>query len=298
VLDRLRRRPAVAFALGLNDRFGEAGGGVLAASMALSMFLSLFPILLVAVAVLGFVAANDENLAADLVEELGLTGDVADLVTDSIEAAANSRVATSIVGFVGVVWASLGLAGSLSEVCNRPWQLRSRGMIGKAVAFVWLLGTLALFGGSILLTAVVDLLPGWAVVLEVLVGAGLVFGFFLFTLRLLTTKSIPLAVHRPGALVATAGVVVLNLLASLLLARQIAGATALYGSIGVVLGLLGWLLLFARLLVYGVVLNVVLHERAHGTIRVEVDAPRFAGEVSLRANRSGLVEPRQPPPSD
>lgn len=293
MLDRLRRRPAVAFVLDLNDRVGEVGGGIIAAAVALALFLSLFPILLVAVAVLGFVAAGDDSVAVDLVDRFGLTGDVADVVVESVEAAADSRVATSVAGFAGLVWASLGLAGSIGEACNRPWQLPGRGIVGKAVAFVWLLGTIVLLGGSITLTAALDVLPGWAAHLELVIGALLLLAFFLWTLRLLTNRPLPLSAHLPGALVATAGVVVLNLLASFLLRRQVAGATALYGSIGVVLGLLGWLLLFARLLVYAVVLNVTLHERDHGTVRVEVDAPRFPGDVALHANRSGQVDERE-----
>jgi hypothetical protein len=41
-----------------------------------------------------------------------------------------------------------------------------------------------------------------------------------------------------------------------------------------------------------VVLNVVLHERAHGTVHVEVEAPRFDGEVPLTADRSATIHER------
>ena len=51
--------------------------------------------------------------------------------------------------------------------------------------------------------------------------------------------------------------------------------------------LLAWLLLFGRLLVYSAVVNVVVHERAHGTVRVEVEAPRFEGALSSQAGLHG-----------
>jgi hypothetical protein len=36
----------------------------------------------------------------------------------------------------------------------------------------------------------------------------------------------------------------------------------------------------------------VLPERAHGTVRVEVEAPRFQGEVPVAADRSAVVQDR------
>jgi hypothetical protein len=45
------------------------------------------------------------------------------------------------------------------------------------------------------------------------------------------------------------------------------------------------------------VLNVVLHERREGTVHVEVEGPRFPGEVPVTADRSAIVQPRPATPS-
>ena len=64
-LDRVRRWPPIAFALAVQQRVGEIGGGVLASAVTLTIFLSLLPMLLVAIAVLGFVSAGDATVAID-----------------------------------------------------------------------------------------------------------------------------------------------------------------------------------------------------------------------------------------
>jgi hypothetical protein len=57
----------------------------------------------------------------------------------------------------------------------------------------------------------------------------------------------------------------------------------------VVFALLAYLLLFARLFVYGAVINVHRWEVRRGTVTVQLQAPRFDGEVPLEANRGGAV---------
>jgi membrane protein len=292
VVDRVKEWPPVTIALAVHERVNELGGGFLASAVTLSLFLSLFPLLLVAIAVLGFVSANDETLAEDLVAELGWTGDAADLITDALEAAENSRATASLLGFAGLVWVALSVVGAIAHVCDRAWQVPGRGLIGKLVALGWLAGALLLLGGSVALASVLPVLPVWLAPLEFLSGLALLIGFFVFTFRVLTSKPLPLSAHLPGAALGGIGFHLLTVLAAWIVPRQAANSSALYGSIGVVFAILAWLLLFGRLLVYSVVLNVVLHERKHGTVRVEVDAPRFDDEVPVEADRSAVVQPR------
>jgi membrane protein len=289
---RVAAWPPAALGLSVHQRVGELGGGFLASALTLSLFLSLFPLLLVALAVLGFLNAGNESMAADLVAELGLTGDAADFVVEGLQSAEDSRAATSILGFLGLLWASLGVVGAVQHICGRAWQVAGRGLIGKAVAFLWLIGALAILGASFTLGGLLPRVPGWLAPVQVAGGVLLVVGFFLFTFRLLTPRSLPWRDHLPGALLGGVGVHLLTLLTTMIVPRQAAASSALYGSIGVVFALLAWLLLFGRLLVYAVALNVVLHERAHGTVRVEVEAPRFRGEGPVAADRSAVVQDR------
>ncbi len=109
-LARWRARwPWLDAVLAVTDRFGAIGGGPLAASIALASFLSLFPLLLVAIAVVGFWSSSDSGFALRLVQEMGLRGTAATSVQDAIKAAEGSRRAASIVGLVGLLWSGLGV---------------------------------------------------------------------------------------------------------------------------------------------------------------------------------------------
>ena len=71
--------------------------------------------------------------------------------------------------------------------------------------------------------------------------------------------------------------------------RMMSRSSALYGTIGIVFAALAWIAIYARVFVYGAVLNVVQWEREHGTVTVTVEAPRMGGEVPLAADRGGAV---------
>ena len=89
------------------------------------------------------------------------------------------------------------------------------------------------------------------------------------------------------------GFEVLKVVGAVYLPRAIAGSSALYGSIGVVFATLAWLAIYARLIVYGAVLNVVRYEADAGTVTVEIEVPRIEGEVPLTATRGGAVDERR-----
>jgi membrane protein len=291
LLDRIKRRQPVAFVLDVNQRFGELGGGFLASAVTLTFFLSLFPMLLVAVAVLGFLSINDAGLAADAVERMGLTGDAATTVTEAFESAEDSRAATSVIGFLGLLWTSIGLVGALAHVCNRPWQVAEPGLRGKLKAVGWLLAGIVLLGAAIGVTALLSVLPSWLAPVQILAGVALLGVFLLFTFRLLTEAPLPWRAHLPGAVVGAIGLQVLTFLGAVEVPRQVASSSAIYGTIGVVFAVLAWLLLFGRLLVYAVVVNVVRYERVHGTRTARVELPGFADDGPHEVDRAAVAHP-------
>nr|MBA2281693.1 hypothetical protein [Acidimicrobiia bacterium] len=97
IKERLHRVRVIGTALDVQERVGELGGGFLASAVTLSLFLSLFPVLLVGLALLGFLANNDDTLATDLIADLGLSGDAADFLVEGLESAKGSRAATSLL---------------------------------------------------------------------------------------------------------------------------------------------------------------------------------------------------------
>jgi membrane protein len=264
---------------------------------------SLFPLALVAISIVGFVSANsDTDVAAKIIDNLSLTGSAANNVEQAITTAADSRKATSIVGFLGLLWAGLGVTSAVALAVRAPWQLKAEGVVGRAKGVMWLLGSVLLGAAAVGLGWLLNVLPDVAkpvvALLVVLVGVAVEGGFFMWTFWALGDRRVPLKALLPGAIVGAVGLEILKVLATVYLPRLIAGSSALYGPLGVVFAILAWLALFARLVVYASATNTVLHEAKVGTVGLEIRVPRLDDSVPLEADRGGAVKEREPNPPD
>jgi membrane protein len=275
--------------LPVHERVSAVGGGPLASSIALGGFLSLFPLLLVGVAVLGFVSAGETDFPNRVVDQLGLEGEAADQVVEIIDTAEQSRRAASVVGLVGLVWAGLAVAGALENALNATWQVKGRGITSRLIAVAWLVGAGLLFLGSMALGPLLNELPGPVTVPAILAGFVLDVLLFVWMFVVLTNVDLPWRVHLPGAVLGGIGLAVLKIVGSVYVPRLVASSSALYGSLGVVFAILAWLTLTARLVVYAAAFNVVRYEQEHGTVTVDIQVPHISGQVPLEATRGGAV---------
>ncbi len=296
MLDWIRERfPWMTTPLAVHQRVGDVGGGPLASSIALAGFLSLFPLLLVGVAVLGFVTHGSSDFPAEVVEQLGLTGRAAEQVLDVLDTAEESRRTASLVGFAGLLWAGLGVVGTLEQALDATWQVKGRpGWKAKLVDLAWLVGAGLLFLTSMALGPAAVALPGPAVVPTMLLGLVVDTILLVWMFRTLTAVSVPWSAHLPGAIVGAMGLEVLKLAGGVYVPRAVASASALYGSLGIVFAILAWLALSARLIVYASAYNVVRHEQNHGTVTVAIEVPNIEGEEPVQANRGGAVAEATP----
>jgi len=293
VKDRWRARwPWLDLLLSVLERFGAIGGGPLSSSITLATFVSLFPLLLVVIAVVGFLSAGRADFTSDVISELGLQGEAAQTMEDAIAIAENSRQAASIIGLLGLLWAGLGVVGAMEAAFNAAWQVTGRGLVDKVVSLRWLLGAGSLFLVTAALGPVLSWLPGPLVVLNLATGAAITTLLFLWTYATLGNRSVGWRTHLPGALLVAVGFEILKIVAGVYIPRAVAGSSTMYGSIGVVFVTLAWLAFYARLIVYGAVLNVVRYEAGAGTVTVEIEVPRIEGEVPLTATRGGAVAER------
>jgi membrane protein len=296
-LDALGRRYGwFGTTLRVQERYGELNGNHLAGAITLAGFLSLFPLLLVGIAVLGFFSHHSANLGADVVSQLGLTGEAATVLTKAIESAERSRRAASVLGFVGLLWTGLGLVGAMQYGLDTTWQVKGRGWRDKLTGLAWLAGAAVLFLLSFALTAAVGLVP-WLAPASIVVGLAVDVGLLLWTMKVLPNRDVGWKALLPGALAGAVGLEVLKAVGSIYVPKAVASSSALYGSLGVVFAVLAWLLFFGRLIVYASVLNVVRWEEDHGTVSAEVQVPRLPGQVPVEATRAGDALPRETAPA-
>jgi len=276
--------------MAVQDRFSELDGNVIASSVTLSIFISLFPALLVGTAIIGFVASGSVDLSSQIIDKLGLSGTAADALREAVDSAHTSRQAASIVGLVGLAWSSVGVVKAIQLAIDRAWQVKNGGLGAKVKSFGWLVVIGVIIVATTGATALmVSVLPGWAAPFTILATVGVNVLMFWFMLTMLGHQKVGWRPLLPGAVFAGIGMQILTLAGAIIVPRSVASSSALYGSLGVVFAILAWLFFFGRLLVYASTLNVVLYERVKGTITLEVEAPRVPGDVPVEATRSGVV---------
>ncbi len=279
--------------LAVQKRYSELNGNYLASSVTLSSFLSIFPLLLFAIAILGFFSANTPSLATDVVDRLGLRGEAATAITNAIGKAEQSRRVASVVGIVGLLWSGLGLVAAFQYAINAAWQVKGRGWRDKLSGLLWLGGATLLFLTSFATSAVIRVLPGFLAPLGILAGLSVNLGLWVWTFKVLGTRDVGWKALVPGAVVGALGLEILKYIGGFYVPRAVASASALYGAIGVVFAILAWLLFFGRLVVYAAVVNVIRWEEQHGTVTLEMEVPRVHPETTQQVGvtRAGETTP-------
>jgi len=297
-LDRLGERwKWFATVLRVQKRYGELNGNYLASSVTLSAFLSLFPLLLFAIAILGFFSAKSPDLAGNVVERLGLTGDAADGITSAIATAEESRRAASVIGIAGLLWSGLGLVAAFQYAINAAWQVAGHGWRAKLTGLMWLGGATLLFLTSFATSTVIRWLPNFMAPLTTLAGLSVNFALWLWTFKILATRDIGWKALVPGAVVGAVGFEILKAVGAFYVPGAVASASALYGTLGVVFATLAWLLFFGRLVVYAAVVNVVRWEEEHGTVVLKMEVPRVDPETTapVDVTRAGETKAQSAP---
>jgi membrane protein len=289
---RLARMRVIGPVLRVQQRYSELRGNNLAASVAFQVFVSIFPLMLVIVGIAGIVShSSDVDVAGRIVGNLGLTGESADAIRNAVEAAEENRNATAPLGLLGLLWSGLGLVNALQYACNQVWQVEERGLKDKAVGLLWLGGAVVLFVATSAVTAVLNWLPGAAAPVGIAVGLTVNLLLWLWTFKVLPNRDLPWAALLPGAAVGAVGMEVLKLVGGIYVPRAVDSSSALYGSLGVVFAVLGWLLVFSRLVLYATVVNVTRWERRVGTVRTTIEVPGGREiQPSDDVSRSGRVD--------
>ena len=309
VKDRLNelgeRWPPLGLALGVQDRVGEIRGGLVASGITLTLFISIFPLLLVGIAVVGFLASGNENLPNEMIDKLGLTGAAADTMTTAIERASQSKQAASIIGLLGLAWAGSAVAVALQQAVRSPWQRQSVGIASRLLGMAWLAAAAIGFVIAVALGGVLNFLPEQVphlalTVAALALGLAIEIGLFWWMFWGLGTREVPARDLVPGAVVAGLGFEVLKLLGTLWVPRLVARSSSLYGPLGVVFALLAWLVLFSKLVVYAATLNAVRYERREGTVEATILVPAVPGRVVTETTRAGVVvdQTSDPDPKD
>jgi YihY family inner membrane protein len=267
-IDRFQQgHAAPAVVVAVVKKFGDDRGGTLATSLAYSAFVALFPLLLLCVTVLGFVlghshAAEDAVLRSALVE-FPIVGDQ---LVRSFRPLRGSGLALA-VGLAGLVWGGLGVTQTTQHAMAEVWNVpgvhrpdfvhrmgRSAAVLG--IGGVGLLATSALASVS---TFSGEVSPGRLVAVAGSVALNVVLLGAAF--RMTTPRTVPSRHLAAGVALGALAWTALQALGGWLVGHQLRHTTEIYGFFATVIGLMSWVFLGARTLLYAAEVNVVLARR-------------------------------------
>jgi YihY family inner membrane protein len=266
-IDRFQQRHSVlGFPFGVIKKYGDDQGGKKAALLAHYGFLSLFPLLLVFLTLLGYALADNPELQQGVIDTLARQFPVlGPQVENSISTIKGSGVALAI-GVLGTLWGGLGITQSFQDTMNDIWNIPRR----QRPNFWWRLArglvALLLVAGEVVGATVLAQLgiagPGLLGRVDLLAGSFLLNLLLLLVMfQILTGTRLRWRWLVPGAVVGALGWSVLQTVGVQLLNHQLERANLLYGVFAVVLVLIGWLYLSTQLVLYAAELNVVLAQR-------------------------------------
>lgn len=270
--EQVKQNRAVAFVLEVTKHYGEDSGPYLAASITYYGFLSLFPMLLLGLSVLGFALAGDQFAQKEWADRLaGSIPGLEPLIGRNLERMIEARAATGILGIAGLAWTSMGAVQASSHALGRIFRrgVENRGFVwnkARALADTAILGVTALIGLA-LATGAGGMRAGGPAgyvlkVAAVLVAVGLDFVLFIAAYRLLTRGWGPTFEKLwKGALLAAVGWTALKFFGSWYAVRAAQNASAVYGTFATVVGVLLLLYLASQLFLYGAEVNAVLIDR-------------------------------------
>src|SRR5262249_31232269 len=264
-VDALQQRfGPTAFVFAVLKKFGDDQGGNYAAQLTYYGFVSLFPLLLVLVTILGFVLQDNPKLQQDIIDSA-----VADLpvIGDQIRNNVHSLRGNGIglaVGLLVVLYGGLGLANAAQDAMNRVWEVPIRARAGffprllRSVALIGTLGVGILISTFLSRFGAANANLSMAVRLVLYLG-GVVLNIVVFAVafKVLTSRALGWLDVLPGAVVAAIGWEILQALGAWFVQRELNHMSPTYGLFAIVIGLLLWIFLEARVILYAAEVNVV-----------------------------------------
>ena len=248
-----------------------------AALIAYYGFLTLFPALLLATTVLGFVLDNNPALRADIVDtaiaQIPIIGREVLLETGGL----SGNTLAIALGTIGALWgatrAFVALQDALDNIWEIPLDARHNLVIRRLHGIVGLLTIAAGQIATVILTSIASYAEiGRVSQILIALSAAVVNTAMIGTMfRYLTAAQATWQMVRVGALAAGIGFTLLQLAGTTIVARLLAGAQGVYGTFASVLAVTAWISLHAAIALFSAEINAVLSRRGDASERQAPD---------------------------
>jgi membrane protein len=285
-------------------------GNQYAAAITYFSFLALFPLLLLAVAVTGYVLVSHPATQASLFHHVTqkVPGEFGQTLQKSLQSAIDKRAGVGVVGLAGVLLSGLGwianLRGAIDGVWGRSPAKRSflkaktsdlLVLAGLGLGIVVSLG-LTVVGTSVttqILRAVsLDDVPGFTLLLKVIGIVLAVAGdmvIFWWVLIKLPQADVPRRVAVKGALLASVGFEVLKVVGTYTIAHTAKSPTL--GPFAGILAVLIWIQLVARFMLFSCAWTATVAAESKAAAQVPMELPAIEGAGPTDSTDGPTVRP-------
>jgi uncharacterized BrkB/YihY/UPF0761 family membrane protein len=278
-----RRRRWAGVPYGVIKKFGDDNANLLVVSLAWYGFTAIFPLLLVVVTVFGFI--GQQSIGNGIVSTLHKFPVIGSSFNPANPAALHGSTFGLIVGLIGLLYGAQGVTQTAQQAMSTVWNIPQvertdfLPRLGRSVTGLFTIGI------TFVLNALVS---GYAtghhhlnIAIRVLILLGLAVlnvGLYYASFVVLTAKAVPARLLLPGAITGAIGFTALITIGTGLATHQLKHTSAIYGTFGTVIGIVAFLLLLAKITMYGAELNPVLarslYPRALPLGREPTDADR------------------------
>ena len=298
--DRFQQRHGwLGFPLAVLQKYSDDQGAYLAASIAYYGFFAVFPLLLVLTTVLGFVLQGHQHLEQTIVNSaLGQFPVIGrELRVHSLH---GSSLALGL-GLAAALWAGMGVFLAASSAMNHLWGVpfkrRPDFIRARGRAFLLLL----LLGGGTLASTILGGLGTVGSHLGIAWQAGSIglstalnIGLFWVGFRTLTAYEVSWRQLRGGAIGAGALYEVLQTLGGYYVGHTLKHANNVYGTFGLVIGLLSWIYLATHITLLAAEANVVATRRLWPrSFSLVIEQPSTGADRRALTQRGKIEERRQ-----
>lgn len=268
--DRRARWPWLDHTIRAAQRYQGQKGDYYAAGMTYFSVLALFPLLMVAFAVAGFVLVNQPEWLAEIRTQISenIPGTFGETVNSLIETAIESRASVGIIGLLGALYAGLGWIANLREALTAMWESQHEkggflatkakdfaALLGLGAALVLSLGLSALNGGGIMRRILelvgLDTVPGVGVALRIfsiVLAVAATWALFTWVISRLPREPVSVGSAAKGALLAAIGFEIFKQLGALYLGSVTSGPAGVV--FGPIIGLLVFVFTTSRLVLF------------------------------------------------
>jgi membrane protein len=292
--DRAQRDlPWIAVLVASVKKFSDDRASKLAALVAYYAFASIFPLLLIAVTILGIIARTNPTVGQHLLHALHSYPIIGTELSGAMKHGLNGTGLALVAGILFTLYGARGIAVAIQNALNSVWEvpLFRRPKFPKNL--LRSLGLICVIGPGQIITIALSTIAGGtggiggriaAIVVSLILNIGL----FWLGFRIATAAEVATRDLRLSAILAAIAWQILQLIGGEFVRHA---SNSAYGTFGIVLGLLTWLFVQAQITLYVSELNVV---RVRKLWPRALEAPPLT-KADMRAYQlyaeSGLLRP-------